>query len=1020
MRPVQLTVEGLACFREKQEIDFSELDLFAISGPTGAGKSTVLDAMLFALYGNIPRVGKNDLKEMISAARDRVSVMFDFDVGDQRFRITRALRRKGAAAVRLEKHDGLDFNENVADQVKTVREEITRILGLGSDAFTQAVMLPQGEFARFLKSDPKDRRSMLRRLLRLEVYERMRDKAQSVSNEKKASYDSAQRLLSTEYQGVTSKSLAALEAELKKGSKKLEVLRKDRDAADEQLAISRGLRTKTEELEQKEKRHKELNQVAEEIAAAKSELDAAQRATSLVSVVEEAARAAGRAKLARETAEEARLARVVALKAHQRKDTLLQQANTAAAKVRGLRDKVAALNQVLGRLPERDGLMRSLERQRTDLKYLDEEADALRQRKKQLGEEQREQRIATKTARGALSGVNYDADLDAALEDIRELATELSVAREGLKRTESTKSAQQHALTELTKRIESLDRRAKAASRVEEKAQRTFDAADEALHDAHRMDEANHLREYLVAGEKCPVCNEIVEDPPSADRHPKIEKAKDTREKAALKLDRAEKKVLAAVQTLAAEQANADTSQRSLKEADGKHRRALMGVARWEKKVRARLGGRACDEPIEAWVLAQVRISAVSRKAYQDATRKLEEAERELTRVMDALANTKERLKEKDEARCRLEAESKDTHKRLKTLRKEIADVTRSPSPERERDSLAAKIAELESKQKRAADDAARTKSELAVEERELKLQTKAARQAEQDASRRQKTRDSRVGKAGFGSTRAVEEAVREDRVQAQLRHRIDAHEREADAVGQRIGTLKKELGDRRISEAQLETAKRRASALGNKVESLVGNEKRLEQQVESMEQRLARSRELRQQLKTAAEIHRRYHHLATDLRSDKFQAYVLEEAFTELVRGASTRLLTLTGERYSLEFVDDQIVVVDHDNAGETRVSDTLSGGETFLTSLSLALELSDQVQRAAGAVNLDSLFVDEGFGTLDPDTLAVVSETFQSLQVGGRMVGIITHIPELRDEFNQQILVTKHQGYSTLEVRV
>ena len=109
--------------------------------------------------------------------------------------------------------------------------------------------------------------------------------------------------------------------------------------------------------------------------------------------------------------------------------------------------------------------------------------------------------------------------------------------------------------------------------------------------------------------------------------------------------------------------------------------------------------------------------------------------------------------------------------------------------------------------------------------------------------------------------------------------------------------------------------------------------------------------------------------------------------------------------------------MVVDHDNAGETRISDTLSGGDTFLTSLSLAL--SEQDTRAAGVVHLDSLFIDEGFGTLDPETLAVVSETIQTLQIGGRMVGIITHIPEFRDEFSQQVLVTKHQGHSTVEVR-
>ncbi len=185
------------------------------------------------------------------------------------------------------------------------------------------------------------------------------------------------------------------------------------------------------------------------------------------------------------------------------------------------------------------------------------------------------------------------------------------------------------------------------------------------------------------------------------------------------------------------------------------------------------------------------------------------------------------------------------------------------------------------------------------------------------------------------------------------------------------------------------------------------------------MRERLARSRELRDQLEREESALRVVDLLANDLRSDKFQAYVLQEVFTELVQGASTRLLRLTAERYSLRFDDDEIRVVDHDNADETRISDTLSGGETFLTSLALALELSDQVQRAVGAVNLDSLFIDEGFGTLDPDTLALVAETLQSLRVGGRMVGIITHIPELRDEFAQQVIVTKRQGYSTVEVR-
>ncbi len=186
------------------------------------------------------------------------------------------------------------------------------------------------------------------------------------------------------------------------------------------------------------------------------------------------------------------------------------------------------------------------------------------------------------------------------------------------------------------------------------------------------------------------------------------------------------------------------------------------------------------------------------------------------------------------------------------------------------------------------------------------------------------------------------------------------------------------------MSDEQLAAAETLAADITTEVETALGQEKRLEEQIGRLKQRLERSKELRKELDAEEADLRVYDLLAGDLRSDKFQAYVLQEVFTELVKGASARLMMLTGERYSLQFNDDEIRVVDHDNADETRISDTLSGGETFLTSLALALELSDQVQRAVGAVHLDSLFIDEGFGTLDPDTLALVSETLQGLRVG------------------------------------
>ena len=138
---------------------------------------------------------------------------------------------------------------------------------------------------------------------------------------------------------------------------------------------------------------------------------------------------------------------------------------------------------------------------------------------------------------------------------------------------------------------------------------------------------------------------------------------------------------------------------------------------------------------------------------------------------------------------------------------------------------------------------------------------------------------------------------------------------------------------------------------------------------------------------------------LAADLKGDRFQEYLLEEAFTTLVVGASVRLKAISN-RYTMQWESGEFYVVDHDNAGERRRAETLSGGETFMASLCLALQLSDEVLRTSGALQMDSLFIDEGFGTLDSDSLSEVTDAMEALrQDGDRMIGVISHRPELTD---------------------
>ncbi len=154
---------------------------------------------------------------------------------------------------------------------------------------------------------------------------------------------------------------------------------------------------------------------------------------------------------------------------------------------------------------------------------------------------------------------------------------------------------------------------------------------------------------------------------------------------------------------------------------------------------------------------------------------------------------------------------------------------------------------------------------------------------------------------------------------------------------------------------------------------------------------------------------------MAVDLRSDGFQDYLLEEAFRGLVAGASTRLRQMS-RRYTMEWDAGEFYVIDHDNAGERRRAETLSGGETFMASLCLALQLSDEVLHASGALRMDSLFIDEGFGTLDTQSLAEVTDALETLrQDGARVIGVISHRPELTERLPGCIRVDKGVGEST-----
>ena len=211
MRPVSLQIKGFTSFRDEQRVDFDGLDLFAIAGPTGSGKSSMLDAMTYALFGYVDRVGRQ-CSQLISQGQPVMSVLLEFESGDRRYRIARRTPVKGATKIQFEEWTGTDWHQPPgSDRVKEADAMIREAIGLDYEAFTRTVLLPQGRFAEFLVGDAKERRSILTELLGLELFERLGKRAGEIKRQSAADANAVTTLIETQYAGVTPDAVAEAE-----------------------------------------------------------------------------------------------------------------------------------------------------------------------------------------------------------------------------------------------------------------------------------------------------------------------------------------------------------------------------------------------------------------------------------------------------------------------------------------------------------------------------------------------------------------------------------------------------------------------------------------------------------------------------------------------------------------------------------------------------------------------------------------------------------------------------------------
>ena len=497
MRPLELELKGFACFRESQLVNFDRLELFAISGPTGSGKSTLLDAIVYALFGKIPRTGKQGAGELISLGLDRLSVRFDFGVSNQQYRVTRVARRSGTGTAQLETVAN-GTSHPVADGIRLVNDELETILGLGYDAFLQSVLLPQGQFARFLKSAPRERRQILRTLLRLQVYEEMRKRADERRALLQIDIEGLEKRLHEDYGGATEAALAASETDLentvsalKESREALEAKSATRAELEKLWGILTDLATARTRLESHEAEGERVTEIRESLSRAR-------RALPVVPLAEAIPPAQREVEEAEESRKAADHRMVESREATEAASRTLKQAQAAAEQTKSLRDQIDKLAGVIQLLGPLQNARKEKDQAQTELADLLERLAAQKDAQEDAAERSETEGSALKERAGERAELGYDAEAHETLRGAAPAASRLGDTRSRLDEARKDHSRDDARLGQAKKAAVKTGATVEQAQVVVAKRETELEKAEASLREAEHRNIAHTLRGDLV------------------------------------------------------------------------------------------------------------------------------------------------------------------------------------------------------------------------------------------------------------------------------------------------------------------------------------------------------------------------------------------------------------------------------------------------------------------------------------------------------------------------------------------
>lgn len=1004
MRPHTLKMQAFGPYAGNEVVDFDELGdnrLFLIHGQTGGGKTTILDAICFALYGQSSGgERKSDTFRSDHAEGDiETEVTLDFSIGDKMYRVQRKPRqvrpkKRGDGEVEAAPEGFLyeldskgQEQKQLADKTSSVDDQVEKIIGFRGDQFRQVIVLPQGQFRKLLVASSDEREAILERLFETSLYRAIEEalkenaarlrKIQEGLEEKKRIHLESKSLESfDQLKGA----IKTAKGELKKVAPRLKIAKEAESKAGKKFHEAEALAQRFSDLTEHESTLAELKKREKEVQTQREELKAGQNAAGLDDLY-----AALDAALKKEA--DAGNDLDEAATSAQNASERLEAAKKVKAEAVGQKPKQKKLEGLIGDLTKYQKALEPVQEARAAKLELEENCEVAT-----AAESEAASKFESLTRQIKLNEKSVS-EMRKSIVDPGKLATEVT----NLKAQVDTLGQLEHAKSEFDRaaaKAKDLGGKLKSA----EAGFKDSKAGLQRLRKAWEQGTASRLATTLEDGSACPVCGSL--------EHPSPEKmSEDVPD---------DSEIEAATEAFE----RADAAKDEAKNAVATAKRSVAGaestVATLEKSLNKK----------ESRPLAELRNHLASQKALQE---KQERVAEEVVEIEETIASSKRQLSAAETAKSKAAAASANLQNKLSaadaTLTEKLASI---PKKYLDEEVLIEKLEEAESEFEEVTgllESTATEHDEAKTEDASSKAALKAAKsahakakQASQDQSRNW---ESRREEAGFDSDGEYDDAWLEKGEIEELATDIKEYDDELAKTKTLIKQKTNEIGKKKRPD--IDGLERQRDSATAEREDLDKQSSALDVEVALLEKLKKQLAKLSKELEEAENeygIVGRLSEIANGKNSKRlsFQRFVLSVLLDDVLLAATERLYKMSSGRYRLlrqrETTDQRSkggldLDVEDSHTGKNRPVETLSGGESFQAALSLALGLADVVQSYSGGIRMDTMFVDEGFGSLDAESLDLAMNTLVDLQKGGRMVGVISHVAEMKSCIGVQLVV-------------